>query len=259
MGRLNLFLKGNLDLRDSLHVFRSRGEVAWNGVNEIVRAHHPETLVRVRHETYTRSDAVLSANGLVPGTLSERSPPLGAYPLASQFSTAVFDVDADAVILSVMSDIMALVLQERTEGYRLYVGSTDDWSAEDKAWLRRSFALLPVLEVEESMDNLAKIIERRRRKFDAPILIYNVSSSLPGDRIHCYEGLEETLSTRIKRFNLGLVELSEATGVSIVDVDRVLARHGGDRLKIDALHLNAEGCRLVAEEVVTILADLGRV
>ncbi len=37
----------------------------------------------------------------------------------------------------------------------------------------------------------------------------------------------------------------------------IIARHGADRLKIDALHLNAEGCRLVAEEVVQILEDLG--
>jgi hypothetical protein len=75
--------------------------------------------------------------------------------------------------------------------------------------------------------------------------------------VHCFSGLDETLSTRIKRFNLGLIDLSRATGASIVDVDTIVASHGANRLKIDTLHLNAEGSRLVAEEVVRILADVG--
>jgi hypothetical protein len=37
----------------------------------------------------------------------------------------------------------------------------------------------------------------------------------------------------------------------------IVARGGADRLKIDALHLTAEGCRLVAEEVLRILEDFG--
>jgi lysophospholipase L1-like esterase len=257
MGRLNLFLKGNLDLRDSLQALRSTSGVQWNGINEVFRARLPGTVARIRHETYTRSDALLNADGLTPKALSERSLELGAYTLASQFSAAVFDADADATILSVMSEVTALILQERSEGYRFYVGSTNGWSAEDQAWLHRSFNMLPLLDVDQSMTNLSKIIERRRQNSDAPILIYNLCATLPADRTHCYEGQEGALSTRIKRFNLGLVELSEATGISIVDVDAVLARSGADRLRIDALHLNAEGCRLVAEEVVSILADLG--
>ena len=35
------------------------------------------------------------------------------------------------------------------------------------------------------------------------------------------------------------------------------ARAGADRLKVDAMHLTPEGYRLVAEEVVRILGELG--
>jgi hypothetical protein len=59
------------------------------------------------------------------------------------------------------------------------------------------------------------------------------------------------------QFNLGLIELSQKTGISVIDVDAILARAGADRLKLDALNLNAEGCRLVATEVVRVLDDLG--
>jgi hypothetical protein len=69
--------------------------------------------------------------------------------------------------------------------------------------------------------------------------------------------MDESLSTRIRRFNLALVELSRETGVSIVDVDRIVACGGAEALKLDATHLTAEGCRAVAEEVLRILRDYG--
>jgi lysophospholipase L1-like esterase len=74
--------------------------------------------------------------------------------------------------------------------------------------------------------------------------------------VHCLQGLGEIYATKCRRFNLGLAELSEGLGISIVDVDSILARSGADRLKIDAMHLTPEGYQLVAEEVVRILVDL---
>ena len=56
---------------------------------------------------------------------------------------------------------------------------------------------------------------------------------------------------------MGLIELSERTGVSIVDVESLLARKGADALKLDPVHLTPTGYRLVAEEVVRVLGDLG--
>ena len=41
-------------------------------------------------------------------------------------------------------------------------------------------------------------------------------------------------------------------------VDRVVARAGADRLKLDSVRLNAEGSRLVAWEVLRVLEDAGR-
>ena len=92
-----------------------------------------------------------------------------------------------------------------------------------------------------------------------PVPIYNnnLSPIDLGEWIHCYQGLGETVSTRIQRFNLTLTELWRDIGISVVDVDAVLARAGADQLKYDVLHLTAEGCRLVAQEVVRILEDVG--
>ncbi len=257
MRRVNLFLKGNLDVRDSQHSLRLNGEVRWNGVNEILRARFPDTAIRLHHETWTRSDALLASDGAPPADLAGRGLTLGAYPARAQFSHAVFETRADAIVLSIQPDIATNLLRHRRDGYLLHPADLAETTPGDLAWLRSAFEPARPLDPGQAMANFRTIIDRLRERSEAPILIYNVSSVVPGDRVHCHDGLEDMLSTRIRRFNLGLIELSQQTGISVVDVDAIVARHGADRLKMDALHLNAEGCRLVAEEVVHILHDLG--
>ncbi len=257
MKRLTLFLKGNVDVHDSLHSCRLAGKLAWNGMNEVLRQRHPRWLARMKHETWSRSDALLAATGTVPEALVRRSLPMGAYSVESQFSRAIFEAQADAYVLSLQPDLTTRCHRHKRDGYLLYTAERKDWSDEDRQWLQTEFETIGYLDVVQCMANFQAIIRLLRERGDAPILIYNMSPIMPGEAIHCHQGMGETLSTRIRRFNLGLIELSEATGVSIIDLDTVVARHGADALKLDGLHLTAEGYRLVAEEVVRVLADLG--
>jgi len=257
MRRLTFFIKGNVDVRDSLHSCRIGGELVWNGINDVLRASHPGCTARVKHETLTRSDALLHGDGTIPEALSSRSLPLGAYPLASQFSRAIFETKADVIVLAIQSDIATGLVRHRKQGFLFYASESGQWSAEDRQWLKSDFEPLGHLEVAESMSNFTAIIEKIRMQSEAPILIYNMSPITPGETIHCFQGIGETYSTRIRKFNLGLIELSEKTGISIIDIDTLLARKGTDELKLDTVHLTAPGYRLVAEEVVRVLADLG--
>jgi len=111
--------------------------------------------------------------------------------------------------------------------------------------------------VAESMANFERIITRIRRRTNTPIMIYNVPSAIPGETVHCLLGLGETFATRMRRFNLGLAELSEKTGVSIIDVDNLMARAGVDRMQLNGLHLTPAGYELVAAQVAAVLEDLG--
>lgn len=257
MSRITIFAKGNLDVRDSLHALRIGGQVAWNGLNEILRDRQPAVTARVRHETWTRSDALLAADGQVPAALAQRTLPLGAYPPASQVSQALFEADADVYVLSAQPDLNTVLARHRTDGFLFYPNDWTAWPAEDQAWLKRDFAVAGPLDLATSMANFETIIGRLRARSAAPILIYNVSAVAPGEQVHDHQGLGDTLSTRIRRFNLALIELSQRTGVSIIDVDAIVARGGADRLKIDTVHLTAEGCRAVAQEVARVLEDLG--
>ena len=257
MKRLSIFAKGNVDVHDSLHSCTIAGQLQWNGINDILRSRHPGTLIRLKHETWTRSDALLAARGEVPDELKTRALPLGAYPLDSQFSTALFDTRVDAIVLSIQPDVTTGLLRQRNEGYLFYPNDSAHWPGDDRTWLSGAFQNIGQLDVAQSMANFERIVERIRLATEAPILIYNLSPIVPGEMVHCLQGMGETFATRIRRFNLALAELSERTGVSIIDVDALLARKGADRLKLDAMHLTAEGYRLIAEEVVRVLEDLG--
>ena len=257
MNRFTIFAKGNLDVHDTLHSLRVGGAVAWNGINAILRERFPGTTARVRHETWSRSDALLATDGGIPQALAGRDLALGPYPVASQFSRAVFETDADVYVLSIQPDVASWLFRHRREGFLLMAYDNETWHERDRQWLRDEFDPTGLLDADASMANLGAIAERLRARSEAPVLVYNLSSVVPGDSVHCYAGLDETLSTRIRRFNVALADLSRRTGISIVDVDAVVARAGAARLKLDAFHLTAEGCRHVAAEAVRVLDDLG--
>jgi hypothetical protein len=225
-------------------------------VNEIVRARFPGCTLRIRHELHTRSDALLAATGVVPEGLEGRRALLEPYVPEVQFSRALFETEADAFVLSIQADVMTALFRHRRDGYLLYPAGQESWPPADRSWLQENFSFLGMLDVETAMHALEGVIQQIRAVSDAPVLVYNVSSVVPGESVRNYAEFPESLSARIRRFNLGLIEISERTGVWIVDVDTIVARAGADRTKIDTLHLTAEGCSLVANEVVETLEQL---
>jgi len=255
--RLNLFAKGNVDLRDSLLCSTVGGICQWNGINEIVGKAFPGRVVRVRHETMTRSDALAATSGSVPPELQARNLPLAPYPLDAQFSRKVFETASDVVVLSILPDLNNMLFRHRRLGYVFYPYRQEEWPASEQQWLRDNFERLGLLDVAASIDNLGRVCREIDASVGCPILIYNLCTVVPGEHVHCYQGIGEVLSARIRRLNLGLIELSERLGISVVDVDAIVARAGGERLRVGPVHLTAEGYRLVAAEVVRVLHDLG--
>ena len=139
MKRLTLFVKGNVDVRDSLHFCRIGGELVWNGINEVLREHRVKSLVRIKHETWTRSDALLESAGTVPEAFTGHDLPLGPYSLASQFSNAIFTAPCDAVILSIQPDVTMSLMRHRRDGFLFYPIGAEAWPAGDRAWLQSNY------------------------------------------------------------------------------------------------------------------------
>jgi len=255
--RLTLFAKGNADLRDPLYALLVGGETLWNGVNQVLRDAGREGSIRVRHETNTCFAALDSASGTPPDEVAGLGKVLGPFSPQAQFSNALFAPGHAAIALSIQGDLTVQMARHRQQGYLLHPYEWSLWPHAQRDWLRANFDPLPASTPEQTMAHLARIVGRVREYSEAPILVFNVSGVTPGETIHCYQGMAKVFSQRVRQFNAALVEASAELGFSIVDVERIVAEHGARQVKIDPIHLNALGCRLVAEEVVRILDDHG--
>jgi hypothetical protein len=256
---VRIFAKGNVDVRDSLLWSRVGDRVEWNGINEVLRERHPGAVAKVRHETCARLDLVPLPGEMLPAPPLERarSLPCHAHPAESQHRTALFEGPWDAVVLSLQADLLNRLVRHRREGWLLLPDDFRSWDAESKDWLRRECETVGLVPLETTLRTLRRLVTAIGEHLGAHVLIYNVSPVIPGERIHCWMGAGDSLGLRVRRFNLALAELSGEMGFSVVDVDRITACAGAERMKVDLPHLTAEGWRLVAEEVVRILEERG--
>ena len=136
----------------------------WNGINQLLRDRRPACVVRLRHETWGRSDALLAATGTVPETLLARNLPLDVFSAQSQFSQAMFEADADVIALSIQPDVFSRLARHRREEFLFYPHRMSAWSPEQKAWLREDCSVEDFLDVEASMANFSRIIARIRER-----------------------------------------------------------------------------------------------
>lgn len=256
---LRIFARGNVDVRDALLWSRVGGQLQWNGINEVLRVRHPGTIAKVRHETCARLDLVPLPGETLPGPPPElaRRFPSGAHPIERQHRTAMYDAPADVVVLSMQSATTNALVRHRREGWLLLPDELETWDAESLAALKRDFENAGLAPLETVIERLERLVPAIEDRLGAHVLVFNLSPIVPGERVHCWVGAEESLALRVRRFNLALAELSARLGFSIVDVDRICACAGADRVKVDLFHLTAEGYRLVAEETVRILEERG--
>ncbi len=238
---------------------RVGGIVQWNGINEVLRAGYPHVVARVKHETCARLDLLpLPGESLPapPAELSQRLP-CGPHPPARQHSSSLFSAPCDVVVLSMQSVILNSMVRHKRDGWLLLPENLDAWPPGLRAWLDAECENAGLALLEPALQRLERLIVAIEEHLGAHVLVYNVSPIIPGEQIHCWLGAEDSLTLRVRRFNLALADLSMRLGFSIVDVERIAAAAGTDRLKVDLVHLTAAGWRLVAEEVVRILSDRG--
>jgi lysophospholipase L1-like esterase len=255
--RLNVLIKGNVDLHDSLLYARVNGRVQWNGLNALLSEMRVDVVGRVRQEACARWDRSGLEGDVIPALLAERKLDLGAFDLQSQFRSTMLSQPMDVLVLSVQCEVTNELRRHRRGGFAFLPALVDTWPAEARQWLEDEFDVVPRCTVEESMRNLGALVAKVREASKAPVLVYNMSSVLPGEHIDSYRGFEASMSTRIKEYNLALLRFSQHHDVFIVDVDHAVARAGADRLQLDFMHYYREGYRVIAAEVVRVLENRG--
>jgi hypothetical protein len=107
-------------------------------------------------------------------------------------------------------------------------------------------------------DDLRAIVGAVKSKNGAHIIISGLSTLDPGDPMYTLHGrAEEPFSLRAQRLNLMLVGMSHQEGISIVDVDRIIAEVGGAQSVVGPGQFNEVGAAAVLDEIVRILDDYG--
>ncbi|MEY2461525.1 MAG: hypothetical protein QOG30_3355 [Acidimicrobiaceae bacterium] len=91
------------------------------------------------------------------------------------------------------------------------------------------------------------------RAADIRVLLSNDSTVVPRDRVLP----QDPFSLDIARLNLAALELSVATGLSVIDVDRLIAELGGGNHVGDALSYSATARAAIVAEIVRVIEDYG--
>ncbi|MCT7989006.1 class I SAM-dependent methyltransferase [Laspinema olomoucense] len=114
-----------------------------------------------------------------------------------------------------------------------------------------------VLSVERYYENLVRIVRLIKEQMGAYIIFFNCCSLDPEERMHNYHNLTDSLSLRIQKLNLALIKLSMLEGISIIDVDYILAELGGDHHVLQALDYSPAAWEAISLEFLRVIEDVG--
>jgi hypothetical protein len=260
---LRIFLKGDRNLVDSLLSIQEGGQALDRGIRGLVEEKYPGRFkIEWVCEPFGRADLLLQQ--LERPGLPEELRRLGLAELdfiKTQFQSRLFEEESDIVVLSIGSEIAYPLWKHRRRGYLLCppLDWEEKWSVEQKKGFQEQFDPVGMTPVEIFKETYAQLINRIKERLNAHVLVFNCSSLDPGDLTHNYRQVEDTLALRIHRFNLALMQLSMSEGVSIIDVDRLIAelKGGGEKHVLEALRYSKEVYQTLCEEFLRVLADIG--
>jgi hypothetical protein len=101
------------------------------------------------------------------------------------------------------------------------------------------------------MGNLAQLVKAS----DTHLVVFNGSTIDPADGTSGYQGRPEPPSMIIHRLDLALMKLSVLDGLSIIDVDRVVAEIGGRQAVESLLSYSPQVCDALCDEMLRVLDD----
>lgn len=106
--------------------------------------------------------------------------------------------------------------------------------------------------------DLVSTIDDIKSANGAHVLVANLSTLDPANLVFNYHGLvEEPFVIRAHRLNRMLASISHEKGISVIDVDRVIAEIGGAETVIGPASYNEAGLRRVAAEIFRVVEDYG--
>lgn len=252
--QLQVFIKGNRDLEDSLLA-------ADEGLAALVREkYHGAFRIETVHEPCAPSGLLLQQlEGVAPPEeLSEQRLGRDGF-VTAQFESRLFEQPADVVVLSLEPEVRHAPWRHRQQGYLFCPppGWEEQWSPGQREWLQERFTRQGLIPVSQFRENFVRLIRAVKQRLKAHVVVYNCSTVDPQDQTHSYRGVGQTLALRVHEFNRALMEVSVLEGISIVDVDRLVAELGANRHLTEALSYSAEAHRTFCREFLRVLEEIG--
>ena len=258
---LHIFLKGNDDLKDSFLSHVDGGGKLDHGLRGLVHDKYGGAFsIEIIHEPCGRSDLLLQQLDMV--AVPEELTRHGADDhgeLAVPFHSRIFAEKTDVAVFSLQPEITHSLWQHRQEGYLFYPPPRweEEWPAPRKQWFQERFRAIGLLDVKQFQANFARLIREIKERIGAHIIVCNCSTYDPEDQTTNYRKVEETMPLRSQKFNLALMEMSILEGISIIDVDRLIAELGGEKHVQKLFSYSTEACQAICREFVRVLEDIG--
>lgn len=113
------------------------------------------------------------------------------------------------------------------------------------------------LDPAEFRTNMLEVIGTIKARYDARILAFNVSTFDPEDTTTTFSKIDSPYPLRIHELDLEIMRLSIDEGISVVDVDRVMAELGAGKHVPKVMELSPKAQEAVAEEFMRVVKDYG--
>ena len=261
--KLRIFIKGNHDVSHSLLSGAEGGEGLEQGLRDWVAEKYQGAFqVVITHEPCARSDLLLQQLelGSLPAELTEQGMNDGF--VTAQFQSRLWSSQGqvDVVALSLQPEVTQPLWRHRRQGY-LFCPTprwVEEWNMPQKRWFQEQFAMTGTLSPAQSKENLQRLIQEIKHRLGAHVIIYNCSSVDPEDTMSNYHGIKaDPVALRIHKLNLALMQLSIREGISIVDVDRLIAELGGEQHVIKAMTYSNTALEIIGKEFLRVVEDIG--
>jgi hypothetical protein len=257
MELLRVCLKGNQDLIDALAPASPPG----GGLASLVGDRSSGAMkAAVTIERGGRSDLWLQQFTATEVPVELRELGLVTPDVASQFTTSCIASGVHVVVFSVQPDAVELLWKHRRQGYLLQ--APGEWEASmtpaQRAWFESSFDRSGPLGPRESAENYRRLIKAVKERTGAHIIFFNCSTYDPADNVHNYgKTSADTLTIRLHRLNLAIMQISQTEGISVMDVDRRIAELGAGQNVLAPASYSPAASQAIAEEFYAMLKDIG--
>ena len=265
---IRILVKGQRDVIDSLLAIIEGGEKIDKGLQDLIDEKYDRAFqTEIIYEPGGRSDLWLQQLKEISfADEFHASEQLGNFSskqletlLIGQYPSLLLAPDIDVIVFSTQAEITKNLWQSRETGY--LVDIYENWeyqlSEVEKQEFQQHFYPTGLLSAEQSQANFRQLFQVLKQRIDAYIICYNCCDFAPSDHTTNYHNIGETLCLRIQKLNLALLKLSMQKGISIIDVESLLAELGAGQHVIAALNYSPEAYRTICQEFLRVIIDVG--